>query len=97
MSKTHQQKLIPCPHQRQAKSIALQDMIKQLEQAEAKGSDVFYQTLGDMAKAHGMSNIATSSGLDRTHLYRCLRYGAHPRYVTIKKVLQSLGIKIKLA
>jgi probable addiction module antidote protein len=44
-----------------------------------------------------MSAIAESSGLGRESLYKALTPGAKPRYDTVLKVLQSLGVKISVS
>src|SRR6266851_7850889 len=56
--------------------------------------DVFLAAIGNVAKARGMSAIAESAGLGRESLYKALAPGAKPRYDTVLKVLQSLGVKL---
>ena len=56
--------------------------------------DVFLSAIADVAKARGMSAIAQSAGLGRESLYKALAPGAKPRYDTILKVLNSLGVKL---
>jgi probable addiction module antidote protein len=56
--------------------------------------DVFLSAIGNVAKARGMSAIAESTGLGRESLYKALAPGAKPRYDTVLKVLQSLGVKL---
>jgi probable addiction module antidote protein len=41
-----------------------------------------------------MTQIAKETGLGRESLYKALRLGSHPRFETIKTVLQALGVKI---
>ena len=50
--------------------------------------------LGDIAKARGMTQIAKDAGFGRESLYKALREGANPRYDTIAKVIQALGLKL---
>ena len=50
--------------------------------------------LGVVAKARGMTQIAKESGIGREALYKALREGASPRYETISKVLNALGLKL---
>ncbi len=50
--------------------------------------------LGDIAKARGMAQIAKDAGIGRESLYKALREGANPRYDTIAKVIQALGLKL---
>lgn len=61
---------------------------------EDENPDVFLTAVGSVAKARGMTDIARSSGLGRESLYKALAPGSKPRYETIKKVLDSLGVKI---
>jgi probable addiction module antidote protein len=64
---------------------------------EDPNPDVFLAAVGNVAKARGMSAIAESSGLGRESLYKALTPGAKPRYDTVLKVLQSLGVKISVS
>jgi probable addiction module antidote protein len=63
---------------------------------EDPNPDVFLTAIGQVAKARGMGVIAEGAGLGRESLYKALTPGAKPRYDTILKVLQSLGIKVSL-
>jgi probable addiction module antidote protein len=58
--------------------------------------DVFLRAVGNVAKARGMSAIAESTGLGRESLYKAFAPGAKPRYDTVLKVLQSLGVKLNV-
>jgi probable addiction module antidote protein len=58
--------------------------------------DVFLAAVGNVAKARGMSAIAESTGLGRESLYKAFAPGAKPRYDTVLKVLQSLGVKLNV-
>ncbi len=49
--------------------------------------------LGDIAKARGMADIASASGLTREALYKALRPGAQPRFDTVSRVCRALGLK----
>lgn len=62
--------------------------------AEDSDPDIFIAALGDVARARGMTNISTQSGLGRESLYKALTAGAHPRFETINAVLQALGLKL---
>jgi probable addiction module antidote protein len=50
--------------------------------------------LGEIARAQGMTEMAQRSGIGREALYKALRPGAEPRFETIYRVLQSLGIDL---
>jgi probable addiction module antidote protein len=63
---------------------------------EDSDPDVFLTAIGQVAKARGMARIADRTGLGRESLYKALAPGAKPRYDTVLKVLQSLGVKLVL-
>jgi probable addiction module antidote protein len=63
---------------------------------EDPNPDVFLAAVGNVAKARGMSAIAERSGLGRESLYKALTPGAKPRYDTVLRVLQSLGVKLSV-
>jgi len=50
--------------------------------------------VGLAARARGMSEIASASGLTREALYKALRPDAHPRFDTINRVCAALGVKL---
>jgi probable addiction module antidote protein len=57
---------------------------------------VFLAAVGNVAKARGMTAIAAATGLGRESLYKAMAPGAKPRYDTVLKVLQSLGVKVRI-
>ena len=59
--------------------------------------DVFLSAVGYVAKARGMSVIAESTGLGRESLYKAVAPGSKPRYDTVLKVLDSLGVKVTIS
>lgn len=61
---------------------------------EDENPDVFLAAVSDVAKARGMTAIAASTGLGRESLYKALAPGAKPRYETIVKVLDGLGVRL---
>lgn len=52
--------------------------------------------LGTIARARGMTEVARASGLTREALYKALRPTSQPRFDTIMKVINSLGLKISV-
>ena len=64
---------------------------------EDPNPDVFLAAVGHVAKVRGMGAIAESTGLGRESLYKALTPGAKPRYDTVLRVLQSLGVKITVS
>lgn len=51
----------------------------------------------NVAKARGIGAIAESTALGRESLYKAMAPGAKPRYDTVLKVLQSLGVKLTVS
>ena len=50
--------------------------------------------LGVIARARGMSEIASASGLTREALYKALRPESKPRFDTISRVCSALGVRL---
>ena len=51
-------------------------------------------TLGDIARARGMTQIAKDAGIGREALYKALRADASPRFETVARVCKALGVKL---
>ena len=67
-----------------------------LNQALASGdTDLLLAAIGDVARARGMAQVARDSGLGRESLYKALTAGAKPRFDTVFKVLQALGVRVQ--
>ena len=64
---------------------------------EEENPEVFLAAIGQVAKARGMTVVANEAGLGRESLYKALTPGAKPRYETVFKVLQSLGVKLSVS
>ena len=62
---------------------------------EDPNPDVFLMAVADVAKARGMSHVASETGLGRESLYKAFAPGAKPRYDTVLKVLKALGIQLQ--
>jgi len=61
---------------------------------DANDDGLLAAALGDIARARGMSEIARSAGLTREALYKALRPGSKPRFDTIRRVCQALGVRL---
>jgi probable addiction module antidote protein len=61
---------------------------------EDPNPDVFLAALGEVAKVRGIATLAERSGLGRESLYKTLAPGAKPRYETICKLVDALGVKL---
>jgi len=53
--------------------------------------------LGDVARAKGMTRIASEAGLGRESLYKALSPGGNPEFATVIKVMRALGLRLKVA
>ncbi len=51
-------------------------------------------SLGDIARARGMSQVAKDAGIAREALYKALRPGSEPRFETISRVCAALGVRL---
>ena len=59
--------------------------------------DELLESLGNIAKAKGISQIAQETGLGRESLYKTFNKGTKPKFDTIMKVMNSFGVKIKIS
>jgi probable addiction module antidote protein len=50
--------------------------------------------LGDIARAKGMTQVASATGLGRESLYKALSPEGNPEFATILKVVQALGLRL---
>lgn len=58
--------------------------------------ELFISAIADIAKAQGMTKVAEESGLGRESLYKAFSAGSHPRYETIRKVVEALGVTLRV-
>lgn len=74
-----------------------QEMAAYLEACmeEAHGDAAFVaRALGNIARAKGMSQVASETGLSRESLYKALSGERNPSFDTILKVIEALGLKL---
>ena len=62
---------------------------------EDEDPNIFLVAVKDVARAHGMTQLAKDTGLGRESLYKALAPGAKPRYDTLLKVVRALGISLQ--
>jgi len=55
---------------------------------------VLVHALGEVARAQGMAEVAKRSGLGRESLYKALQPTSRPRFDTIMRVAQAVGIRL---
>ncbi len=63
---------------------------------EEEGIEGFQKALGVVSRARGMTSVAKESGLGRQNLYSALSENAHPKFETINKVVEALGLRFTL-
>jgi len=61
---------------------------------EDPNPDVFLHAVADVAKARGISRVAKEACLGRESLYKALAPGAKIRYDTVRKLMDSLGVRL---
>jgi len=73
------------------------DVIALLEAAlEENDPDFLLSVFGDIARSKGMSKIANELNLDRKGLYRALAPDGNPSFKTVFKLIDLLGMRIRL-
>ena len=74
-----------------------EDVIACLEVALAETDTKFlFKTLGALARSKGMAQIAKELGVTREGLYKSLSPDGHPSFETVVKLLDVLGLSIRL-
>lgn len=61
---------------------------------EDPNPELFLLAIANVAKARGIAKIAKDAGLGRESLYKALAPGAKPRYETVRKLIDSLGVRL---
>ena len=75
-----------------------EDMAAYLEASieEADGDAAFVaKALGDIARAHGMAQVASDTGLSRESLYKALSGERVPTFETVLRVVGALGLRLR--
>jgi probable addiction module antidote protein len=52
--------------------------------------------LGDIAKARGMTQLAKDTGITREGLYKAFSKAGNPEFMTVLKVMRSLGLQLRV-
>ena len=65
------------------------------EAFETGDAKVIASSLGDVAKARGMSELARQTGLSRESLYKSLSADGNPAFSTILNVMKALGLNLE--
>jgi probable addiction module antidote protein len=56
--------------------------------------DLLLSALDDIARARGMTEVADAAGVTRPGLYKALKPGAKTGFVTVRKLVSALGLRI---
>ncbi len=75
---------------------SIEEVFGYLNAALAYGDEEFFRSLGDISKSKGMNDLAKKTGLSREALYRSLSGNTKPRFDTIAKVIDGLGMKFEI-
>jgi len=90
MSKTNTKPFDPAEYLDDSESIAAY-----LTDALESEDPVFVaDALGVVARARGMSEVASKAGLSRESLYRALSADGNPEFATVLRVLQALDLRL---
>lgn len=74
-----------------------EDLVAYLDAAlEENDAAFFAKALGDVARSHGMTQIAKTAGVSRESLYKALSVDGNPEFATIMKVMSALGLHMTI-
>ena len=75
-----------------------EDIVAYLDAALEDGDPALVAAiLGDIARSKGMAKVAKRSGLGRESLYKALSKSGNPRLDSLLKIVNALGLKLKIA
>jgi probable addiction module antidote protein len=61
---------------------------------EDEDSSVFVSALGHLVKKHGITDVAKATGLSRESLYKTFNGKTQPKWSTIFKVTNAIGLHL---
>ena len=74
-----------------------EDIVAYLEAVFEDGDpQLIAAALGDIARSRGMAKVATKAGLGRESLYKALSRDGNPALATVLKVVQALGLQLRV-
>ncbi|WP_426075612.1 addiction module antidote protein [Janthinobacterium sp. PSPC3-1] len=59
-------------------------------------AELFQSAMNDVVRAHGMGKVAAKADITREGAYKALREGSKPRFETILKMLDALGMQFAI-
>lgn len=90
-------KTLPTPYDTAEYLKTDEDMASYLEACfEEAGDDAAFiaKSLGNIARARGMTQLSRDTGLAREVLYKALSENGNPEFATVMKVIKALGLKL---
>src|SRR5215472_10363161 len=91
MAKTRTKKWDPAVHLKKEA-----DVVAYLEAALEDGDPaVIAASLGDIARAKGMTKVARKAGLGRESPYKALSRDGNPELATVLRVLSAVGVRLR--
>lgn len=60
-------------------------------------TSVIAATLGDVARAKGMTQLSKETGITRDGLYKALSPAGNPSFDTVQKVVRAFGLKLDVS
>lgn len=64
---------------------------------ELDDPSLFSEALGIVARSQGMTSLAREVGVGRESLYKSLSRSGNPRFSTVAKVLDTMGLEFQVA
>ena len=61
---------------------------------EESTPDEFRRALDDVARSHGVSDLAKRSGISRPGIYKALGRDGNPSFETIRDILAAMGLRL---
>lgn len=65
------------------------------EALATRDASIINTAIGTVARAKGMTSVASEAGVSRESLYRSLDVGGNPEFSTVMKVLDSFGVQLE--
>ena len=67
-----------------------------LEDETEDSEELFLLALRDVARAHGIGDLADRAELGRESLYKALSSDGNPKFSTLKSILKAMGLKLSV-
>ncbi len=76
-----------------------EDTIAEYPSAALKNPNpnAFLDAVGDVAKASGISEVATNAEIGRDNFYKALKSEARAQFDTVRRLFNALGVKLDVA